>query len=279
LVKICGLQTVDAAVTATMAGADMLGMILAHGTKRTVPLARASEIVNVVRSLRGGSDSIRMASTVNGKVDGSDNSSTSKSIAGSDWFSYQAQLVRSHPHKPLIVGVFRDQPLEEIVSTATKLKLDAVQLHGRTEHIEWSKYLPGVLVIRVFHVDSHVDTNVGPGEGDLADATRESYHHIIALDTASATKGAEGGSGLAFDWSVAERLATHDPIGKRVMGVAPRRLPVMLGGGLNADNVAQAIAQAQPFIVDTSSGVETDGVKDVAKVQAFVRAVKGDLTV
>ncbi|PWN35251.1 putative to anthranilate synthase component II [Meira miltonrushii] len=279
LVKICGLSTVDAALSAAVAGADLIGMILAPGTKRTVSLTQAAEIVNVVRSVRGGSDSIRQAA-VNAQESKAKSTSAQGSgyIDGQEWFAYNSDLIRANAHKPLIVGVFRNQSLEEIVHAAKTLKLDAIQMHGRTEHIEWSKFLPGVLVIRVFHIGADSIEEKGAGQGDLADAIRESCHHIIALDTAGATKGAEGGSGETFDWTVAKRIATTDPIKKRVRGVPSRQLPIMLAGGLNAENVSQAVENVQPFIVDTSSGVETDGVKDVAKIQAFIRAAKTNST-
>lgn len=290
LVKICGLQTVDAAITAALAGADMLGMILAPGTKRTVTLPQAAEIVNVVRSLKGGPDSLRSAAAaspsaaIDGKSSGA--STGTSDVEGVDWFSFHAKQLRSAPHKPLIVGVFRDQPLDEILHAARVLKLDAIQLHGRTEHTEWAKFLPGVFVIRVFHVPSASAGAVpaaleGPGQGALADASRESCHHVIALDTASAAKGQEGGSGQAFDWGVARRLASYDAITTRVSGVAPRQLPLMLAGGLHVGNVGDAVAafrdhgiSASPLVLDTSSGVETDGKKDTAKIQMFVAAVK-----
>lgn len=278
LVKICGIQTIDAAITAAMAGADLIGMILAPGTRRTVSLSQAAEIINVVRSVKGGPDSIR-AAAAHSQADESLASTAVTAVAGQDWFNYHASLLRSAPHKPLIVGVFRNQPLKEIVHAARTLKLDAVQLHGRTEHVEWSKYLPGVLVIRVFHITETQQVHAGPGQGQLSDAKREGYHHITALDTASATKGQEGGSGQTFDWAIAKNLASYDPMTKRVAGATARSLPLMLAGGLTVENVASAADAlgdaTSPLVLDTSSGVETDGKKDMAKVQAFVAAVKG----
>lgn len=264
LVKICGISTVDAAVSAAMAGADLIGMILAPGTKRTVSMTDAAAIVNVVRSIKTGT-------TSSVKGDAND------AYGQQEWFGYHATQIRRHPHKPLIVGVFRNQPLEEVVEISKTLRLDVVQLHGRIENIEWSKYLPGVFVIRVFHI-----ANDGVlGQGDLVDVSRDSYHHIIALDTASKVKGQDGGGGEVFDWSIAKSVSTYDPIAARVKGVEPRRIPVMLAGGLSSDNVREAIANVHPFIVDTSSGVETEGKKDTAKIQAFIQAAKsssrGDL--
>ncbi|PWN40358.1 IGPS-domain-containing protein [Ceraceosorus guamensis] len=292
LVKICGLQTVDAAVTATLAGADMLGMILAPGTKRTVPLAQASEIINVVRSLRGGQESVRSAvssltakqalsdaqaqAAGSGAVGSDALTAAMTHVAGQDWFEYQADLIRSHPHKPLIAGVFRDQPLSEVVQTATALKLDVVQLHGRVEEVEWSKYLPGVIVIRVFHVGP----NDGPGSSSLREANRPGYHHISALDTAgtaSSSSGGNGGTGQTFDWAVANRFARSDAATARVPGAKARVQPLILAGGLSAENVAmaaKAVGEGALLALDTSSGVETDGRKDAAKIQAFCKAAK-----
>lgn len=78
----------------------------------------------------------------------------------------------------------------------------------------------------------------------------------ILLDTHR--PGVYGGSGAAFDWNQANYGA---------------RLPLILAGGLTADNVARAIAETAPFAVDVSSGVESDGRKDAEKIRRFCRAV------
>jgi phosphoribosylanthranilate isomerase len=81
----------------------------------------------------------------------------------------------------------------------------------------------------------------------------------VMLDRAD--DAAFGGTGQALNWRVAAEIA--------------RAMPVWLAGGLTPENVAAAIAAVQPWCVDVSSGVETEGVKDTAKIQAFVDAVRG----
>lgn len=264
LVKICGLSTVEAAVTAAEAGADMLGMILAPGTKRTVSLEQAAEIIKAVRSLPAFASAAPVpldADAVAGSIE--------QGVTPEDWFSLTVKKLRSRAgRRPLLVGVFRDQPLAEVASTAERLGLDVVQLHGRSEGTEWAKFLPGRLVIRVFSVKP----GAGLGKDLLREVSRPGYHHIAALDTAAA--GRDGGTGVSFDWSIANQIRNADPLPGVVGGSALRSMPVLLAGGLTAENVAQAIKVAQPFAVDTSSGVETDSNKDLAKIKAFVLAAR-----
>ncbi|KAK0536234.1 anthranilate synthase / indole-3-glycerol phosphate synthase [Tilletia horrida] len=319
LVKICGITSSEAAVSAALAGADMLGMILAPGTKRTLTLSQAADIINVVRSLRGGPDSIRQAanealvasltaqaqaaSLLSAQADtGAAAARAAKaraSVGGQDWFSYYAAQLRTNPHKPLIAGVFRDQPLSEIVHAAQTLKLDVVQLHGRVDGelggtgIGWARFLPGVLVVRVFHVAG--DGSAVPGQGELREVSRPGLHHFAALDTAASASAsasapaqsngaahgdgaaastvvAGGGTGKAFDWSVARTLSE-----RATYAGASEPFPFILAGGLTPSNVQQAIASAGPgvLVVDTSSGVEVEGRKDMGLIKAFVDAVKG----
>ncbi|KAL9931769.1 hypothetical protein V8E36_009319 [Tilletia maclaganii] len=304
LVKICGITSSEGAVSATLAGADLLGMILAPGTKRTLSLSQAADIINVVRSLRGGPDSIRTAANealvaqLTAQAQGGGAAAISPeelaakaraSVGGTDWFTYHAALLRAYPHKPLIAGVFRDQPLSEIVHAAQTLKLDVVQLHGRVDGelggtgISWARFLPGVLVVRVFHVAG--DGSAVPGLGELRDVSRPGLHHFAALDTAASSAAAAngaaaaaaavtagGGTGKSFDWSVARTLSSRS-----TFAGASEPFPFILAGGLTPSNVAEAIEVAGPgvLVVDTSSGVEVDGRKDMGLIKAFVEAVKG----
>lgn len=144
IVKICGLRSVEAAVTAMEAGADMLGMILVPGRARTVNFDVAREIASLVRS---------------GKY---------KKPSGG---------------RPQLVGVFRNQPLAYILSCVQDLNLDIVQLHG-DEPLEWCRQIPVEVIKRVspgkrdfrqslvagYQGYSLLDSEAG-GEGTLVDWT------------------------------------------------------------------------------------------------------------
>jgi anthranilate synthase/indole-3-glycerol phosphate synthase/phosphoribosylanthranilate isomerase len=143
--------------------------------------------------------------------------------------------------------VFQNQPLEEILELQKVYELDIVQLHG-DEPLEWANLIP-VPVIRSFK----------PGQSGLA---RRGYHTVPLLDSGS------GGSGQKLDMSEVKGVLTKD-----------QGLRVLLAGGLNPDNVADAVRAAgnlgdRIIGVDVSSGVEEGGAQSVAKIQAFIKAAR-----
>ncbi len=148
-----------------------------------------------------------------------------------------------------LVGVFVNEDPVSMREIARLVGLDLIQLSGDE---------PTVLhqqldrpVARTVHVDATTSVQ------EIARRTREAA--LIHLDTRRA--GQYGGTGERFDWRIARAAASLGP--------------VLLAGGLDPANVGEAIAVAEPWGVDVSSGVETDGVKDPAKIEAFVRAAKG----
>lgn len=145
-----------------------------------------------------------------------------------------------------LVGVFVDETLSNIQNTLRNCRLDLAQLHG-DEPLEIIAQLdPGAY--KAFHGIS----------GDLERFLRVDAPAFL-VD--AAVKGAYGGTGRTANWPAAARLAS--------------RFPIFLAGGLNPGNVAEAIALVQPWGVDVASGVErTPGVKDEAKMRAFVSAVR-----
>jgi phosphoribosylanthranilate isomerase len=158
-----------------------------------------------------------------------------------------------------VVGVFAGQDEREVVDIAAACALDLVQLSGG-EHPEVTRALVacGLRVIKAVHVAE--ETAVEEMLEAMAEQARAGATAIL-LDTASRpgeTRG--GGTGRTFDWQIARQVVQRSP------------LPIILAGGLTPHNVALAMQTVQPHGVDVSSGVETDGIKDRAKIAAFVDA-------
>jgi phosphoribosylanthranilate isomerase len=148
------------------------------------------------------------------------------------------------------VGVFVDAAPAAVRAAARRLGLGAVQLHGdESPEACDSLVQAGLRVIKAFRVSDHVDR---------AALARYRAASAILLDTR--VDGVMGGTGRTFPWRIAEGLS------------AAYRLVV--AGGLDPDNVTQALAALRPYAVDVTSGVESGDRKDPAKVTAFVTAVR-----
>ncbi|WP_186575955.1 phosphoribosylanthranilate isomerase [Aquibacillus kalidii] len=145
------------------------------------------------------------------------------------------------------VGVFVNEELETIRDIASTVGLDYVQLHG-DESPAFCKQI-GYPIIKAFQIKE---------KGDLEKLTEYSCDYFLLDSPAGKYRG---GNGEAFDWSLAKGLT--DLKGK-----------VILAGGLHVGNVRQAIAEVGPVGIDVSSGVETDGIKDLQKIAAFIEEAK-----
>ncbi|KAI8640547.1 indole-3-glycerol phosphate synthase-domain-containing protein [Parasitella parasitica] len=248
LVKVCGISSVEAAKEAANAGADLIGLIFAEKSKRKVSVETAAEIVKAIRSTEPRSVKTSSCTT-----------------PSSDWFEIHRRLLESRSKKPLVVGVFVNQSIEYMSQVTVEAGLDLIQLHG-TEPVELARYLP-VPVIKAFHID-----NASFNPAQISNLTQPEAHQYVLLDAkvSSLPSDQQGGQGVKFDWSIAESIVNH----KQFEFLGKKDFPVILAGGLDPTNVAAAINQVKPWIVDVSSGVETDGVKDLAKICAFVKAAK-----
>jgi phosphoribosylanthranilate isomerase len=154
----------------------------------------------------------------------------------------EAKAIRDAlPARVPLVGVFLDAELPEVVRIVDEVGLQAAQLHGA-----WPAGPARFPLYAALQVTSEDSLQPRPG------AAR------ILLD------GPAAGSGRSFAWSMAARArALHGG-------------ELFIAGGLTPENVAQAIAEAQPSGVDVASGIEgTDGYKDGERVRAFVRAARG----
>ena len=160
-----------------------------------------------------------------------------------------AAIVRAVPGSVQTVGLFVNESAATIRSIARDCGLDYVQLCGdETPAFCRSLGVPAVKSLRVR----------GP---EVIDEV-ERYAEVVAWCVLDGFQPRSyGGSGTSFDWGVARPIA--------------QRFQVMVAGGLTPGNVGTAIGLAQPWGVDVSSGVETDGQKDAAKIVEFVAAVRG----
>lgn len=157
--------------------------------------------------------------------------------------------------RPDVVGVFRNAPVSGVNRTARECRLDVVQLTG-DETIEYARKIERP-VLKVIHVTPQSTAAAIPTEVERwYEAMRNPTFHCL-LDTE--VNGLRGGTGKMFDRGVAKEVAFH--------------YPVIIAGGLNAENVGELVRDVKPWGVDVSSGVETDGHKDVKKIEAFIRAV------
>jgi len=162
------------------------------------------------------------------------------------------KIISKLPKETKKVGVFVNPSKELIHEIVETTGIDYVQLHGN-ETPEFCHSIP-YPVIKALSIQSKEDLQkIHEYSCDfvLLDGPKGKYH---------------GGNGISFDWSM---LSTFDFKHKKVI----------LAGGLNPENVKAAIANTSVFMVDVSSGVETDGEKDLIKIKDFLTAVKSVPTI
>lgn len=201
-VKICGITSLDDALTAVECGADALGFIFWEKSPRFITPEEAQRIIKAL------------------------------------------------PPFISIVGVFVNETLDRINAVSSLAGLSCLQLHG-DESPEFASSL-GIKVIKAFRVR------------DKKDIDKAAAYRVGAYLLDTYREGVPGGTGETFNWEIA--------VSAKKFG------PVILSGGLNPDNVGDAIAKVAPYAVDVSSGVESKpGRKDPDKVSRFIEKVKRSL--
>ncbi|MDQ0270364.1 phosphoribosylanthranilate isomerase [Cytobacillus purgationiresistens] len=170
------------------------------------------------------------------------------------------QIIDQLPDSILKVGVFVNETKETIRQITNQTGINAIQLHG-DESPEFCRNLEvtgttnaakSTAKIKAFSINAREDLQQLEGydcDYVLLDSARGKYH---------------GGNGVAFDWTMLEGIELVDK-------------KVILAGGLSPQNVAEAITQTNPYMVDVSSGVETNGKKDMEKIKAFIKEAKSNL--
>lgn len=211
VVKVCGLQSTEAARRALYSDADLLGIICVPNRKRTVDPIVAKEISDLVREYKTSTGTPRY-----------------------------------------LVGVFRNQSMEDVLNIVNEYGIDIVQLHGDEPWQEYQDFL-GLPVIKrlVFPRDCDILLNTPP----------EKSHLFTPLFDSEA-----GGTGELLDWnSISDWATKHEN---------SQFLQFILAGGLTPENVSDAVQLNGVIGVDVSGGVETDGAKDMNKITNFIRNAK-----
>jgi phosphoribosylanthranilate isomerase len=159
-------------------------------------------------------------------------------------------IIRRLPPFVAAVGVFVDWPADVVTALADALRFDAVQLHGRETPATARDIAAKHKVIKAFRVAPAFPPT---------DLVRYSAASAFLLD--GFKQGLHGGTGRTADWSVARK--------------ANRYGRIILAGGIKPSNVAQAIAEAQPWAVDVASGVEKrPGKKDAGALRELMREIR-----
>lgn len=162
------------------------------------------------------------------------------------------EIVEKLPRSTSTVGVFVNMSMNGILEVSKIAGLTAIQLHGDEDgdFVRAIRRKAGLKIIKVIRI--------GPVVSFIHDPFLDA--HAVLLDAFSPNK--RGGTGRTLNWTVAKELTESFS-------------RVYLAGGLNAENVAEAIRTVQPYAVDVASGVESSpGKKDPEKIAAFIKAAK-----
>ncbi len=155
----------------------------------------------------------------------------------------------------LAVGVFVNEDIDKIVDLVEDKVIDLIQLHG-DEDKEYIIKLREALSTKQIDAKIIKAIRVESGDNVKEILMRNDLLDYILFDTYSSKE--YGGTGQAFDWNILKDI----------------KQPFFLAGGLNSENVNDAIKTCNPYVVDVSSAVETDGYKDEEKIKEFITKIK-----
>jgi anthranilate synthase/indole-3-glycerol phosphate synthase/phosphoribosylanthranilate isomerase len=272
LVKICGLTNLPDLLAARQRKANLLGLIFAPRSRRCLDWDTAKSILSAAEL-----DHHHVQSPIKREL------KSNSPAVHYHMYARELRLALERAARPLIVGIFADQPLDEVLDICRQVPLDLIQLHGN-ESREYAQKMPRP-VIRAFSVspatsssmDSDFHLQAIKNLRDSIYKWADSCEYIL-LDT-SQNNVTSGGTGLVCDWKIARAICSsyhHDQD-------VHFGLPIILAGGLNVQTISDAIQTVNPFCIDVCSGLEISPSselslprKDYKKLDAFVRLVHGD---
>lgn len=253
IVKVCGITNPDDALVACKHGANLIGVIFVPKSKRYVTSEQAKSVVDAVRAF----------GERNNRLDFPPSVFRTDSISPLQSLILKSRALEEIARRPLVVGVFQNQSHEFIREMVDTCGLDMIQLHGKEGMEAANIEKCTVPAIRVVDIETNPD-----GSGSAPDAVEKLLNDIstdplaILLDTSIKGSNDGGGTGVTFDWSIAEKLQNNG-------------LPVIVAGGLTPENIKDAVGTVRPWGVDVSSGVEAfPGKKDVDAVEKFVKGAR-----
>ena len=220
-VKMCGISKIETIPAVIEANPDYMGLVFAP-SKRQVTVDQAKSLVKELHKQYG-------------------NRYSRDEVQCSNQTLIHQEFIKT-------VGIFVNETLDNLVTIATEVNLDAVQLHGDEDEafIQSLKERTNVEVWKAVQIRSAAD----------AEAWIDSSADMLLFDAYH--KDERGGMGEVFDWSCLDEFER----------------PFMLAGGIDSTNVARAIRTVRPYGIDISSGIETEGVKDDEKIKAFTNIVR-----
>ena len=220
-IKMCGISKIETIPAVIEANPDYMGLVFAP-SKRQVTVDQAKTLVEELHK--------QYANRYN---------------RDAEQYSNQTLI---HQEFIKTVGIFVNETLDNLVTIATEVNLDVVQLHGDEDEafIQSLKERTNVEVWKAVQIRSAAD----------AETWIDSSADMLLFDAYH--KDERGGTGEVFDWSCLDEFER----------------PFMLAGGIDSTNVARAIRTVRSYGIDISSGIETDGVKDNEKITAFTKLVR-----
>ena len=240
LVKICGVKTLEAAETAVLNGADLVGCILVPNKSRTIDIAIAKQIAQFIKHKRPQSIQQMKCHLHNKRKD---------FASPVDYFNYVSQLVLDNG--PFLVGVFQNQSRHEVVSIAREIGLDFIQLHGSEPKLDFVADDDDEFGWILRYVVPQ-DTQQLRNDGEVL--IQRGALSLPLLDSA------QGGEGKVIDWEyISDNLYFTRAI---------------LAGGLTPENIRDTKDINNILGFDVSGGVETDGEKDFSKIVRFIAGGK-----